>query len=240
MGTIPPVVARMWGRDTGSRRGPRPSLDVPGIVAAAIAIADVDGLAGVRMSSVAERLGVAPMSLYRYVGSKDELLVLMADAAVPDPPAPGKGQSWRDYLTAWTRAHRDYLIGRPWQLELTRRTPPAGPRALRWLDRALAALDATGLPAGARIPIVTTLTGYAAAQAGLAVSLGPQEGLGGPEAYGAVLAEVLDPEDYPALAAAAAGGAFGANPDWIDDTDFALGLDLILRGVASLVDEAGR
>jgi AcrR family transcriptional regulator len=235
MGTIPPVVARMWGRDTSSRHGPRPSLDVAGIVAAAIAIADADGLAGVRMSSVAAALGVAPMSLYRYVGSKDELLVLMADAAVPDPPA--LAGDWRDYLTVWTRANRDFLIARPWQLELTRRTPPTGPRMLLWLDRALAALDGTGLPAQAGIAIATTLTGYAASQASLAASMVPQEALDGPADYGAILTELLDPATYPALSAAVAGGAFGANPDWIDDADFLLGLDLILRGVESIARE---
>ena len=86
------------------------------------------------MSSIAARLGVATMSLYRYVGSKDDLLVMMADAAAPEPPDPGD-RSWRDYLTEWTRRNQDFLVERPWLLELPRLTPPAGPRALRWLDQ---------------------------------------------------------------------------------------------------------
>ncbi|MFG1921932.1 TetR/AcrR family transcriptional regulator C-terminal domain-containing protein [Cryptosporangium sp. NPDC048952] len=167
---LPPVVARMWGRDTAARYGPRPSQDVRAIVDAAIAIADREGLDKVTMSSVAADVGVATMSLYRYVGSKDELLLLMADAAAPEPPAL-EAQGWRAYLTAWTRANRDYLLGRPWQLTLGRTAPPAGPRTLRWLDRALAALADTGLTHTERINIATTLTGYASQQASVVVAM---------------------------------------------------------------------
>jgi hypothetical protein len=87
MAELPPVVARMWGREPTTRRGPRPRLDLATITAAAIEIADTEGLAAVSMSSVAAQVGVAPMALYRYVGSKDELLTVMADSALPPPPA---------------------------------------------------------------------------------------------------------------------------------------------------------
>ncbi len=48
---------------------------------AAVDLADAEGLPAVSMARVAEALGYSPMALYRYVESKDELLVLMADAA---------------------------------------------------------------------------------------------------------------------------------------------------------------
>jgi AcrR family transcriptional regulator len=237
---LPPVVARMWGREPASRRGPRPSLDLARITAAAIEIADTEGLDGVRMSSVAARAGVATMSLYRYVGSKAELLTAMADAAIPEPPELD-GRSWRDFLATWTRAVRDYLVDRPWLLLITPRTPPTGPRSLRWLDRALAALADTGLDAGERINIATTLTGYAISQATLALGLGSRgEPSGDAEItgltrYGEVLAEVLDPEDYPALSAVVNGDGFGDAEAWIDDTDFVFGLDLLLDGIEALI-----
>ncbi|GAB3418455.1 TetR/AcrR family transcriptional regulator [Flindersiella endophytica] len=86
MPELPPVVAKLWGRETVARKGPRPRLDLETITAAAINLADAGGLAAVSMSSVAERVDVATMALYRYVGSKDELLTLMAEAALPPPP----------------------------------------------------------------------------------------------------------------------------------------------------------
>lgn len=240
---LPPVVARMWGRDTPSRHGPRPSIDLAEIVDAAIKIADTEGLAGVRMSNIASRVGVATMSLYRYVGSKDGLLTLMADAASPEPPA-FDGQPWRDYLTDWTRANRDFLLSRPWLLLITRHTPPTGPRTLRWLDRALAALAGTGLDAGTRINIAGTLTGYATSQAVLVHSMSTAQAtsestVAGLAEYGAILSQVLDPENYPELTAAVQTGAFGDAENWIDDADFTSGLNLLLDGIDALVSRRG-
>lgn len=237
---LPPVVARMWGRDTGSRHGPRPSLDLGRIVSAAIEVADRDGLEGVTMGSVAKEVGMATMSLYRYVGSKDELLILMTDAAAPEPP-PLNGQPWRAYLTAWTRANRDFLLDRPWVLALGQHTPPAGPRALRWLDRALAALADTGLDHGERVNIATTLTGYAARQAAMAHALNGAAGrasadeLGGLTGYGEILGQVLDPDRYPELTEAVRANAFGGAAEWVDDADFTFGLDLLLDGIEALI-----
>ncbi|WP_344647014.1 TetR/AcrR family transcriptional regulator C-terminal domain-containing protein [Cryptosporangium japonicum] len=117
----------------------------------------------------------------------------------------------------------------------------AGPRSLRWLDRALAALDGTGLEHGEQLTVATTLTGYASQQAGPAFALtgggegpatGPIEGLAD---YGRILGEVLDPERYPALSAAVARNAFGAAPDWIDDAGFCFGLELLRDGVQALI-----
>jgi AcrR family transcriptional regulator len=226
----------MWGREASPRHGPRPSLDVGTVVAAAIRLADRDGVEGVTMSGVAAQVGVATMSLYRYVGSKDELLLLMVDAAVPGPPA-AAGLGWRGYLTAWTRANRDFLLAHPWMLALGQHTPPLGPHALRWLDRALAALADTGLDHGERVNVVTVLTGYAARQAAFAHALDATSGpVAGLTEYGEILGRVLDPEGYPALTAAVRADAFGAGPTWIDDADFTFGLDLLLDGIQALID----
>jgi DNA-binding transcriptional MocR family regulator len=47
------------------------------IVAAAIAVADAEGLASVSMRRVAAELGMATMSMYRYVADKEDLLARM-------------------------------------------------------------------------------------------------------------------------------------------------------------------
>jgi AcrR family transcriptional regulator len=236
---LPPVVARLWWHEPSSRRGPRPSLDLASIVGAAIRLADRDGLEGVRMSSIAAEVGMATMSLYRYVGSKDDLLIVMADAAAPEPPRID-GRPWRPYLADWTRANRDFLLGRPWLLALGQHTPPLGPRSLRWLDRALAALAGTGLSHAEGINVATTLTGYAFRQAALAHAMTPAaapagEAIDGLAQYGEILGAVLDPAEYPALAEAVRENAFGAAEEWIDDADFTFGLGLLLDGIQALI-----
>jgi hypothetical protein len=73
------TIELLWNiRDRGSR-GPKHSLTVDGIVAAAIEVADAEGLPGHSMRRVTERLGVGTMSLYRYVPGKAGLLNVMID-----------------------------------------------------------------------------------------------------------------------------------------------------------------
>ncbi|GAA3472126.1 TetR/AcrR family transcriptional regulator [Nonomuraea roseola] len=243
---LPPVVARMWGREHSSRRGPKPRLDLATITAAAIEIADTEGLAGLSMSSVAAQVGVAPMALYRYVGSKDELLTVMSDSAVPSPPERGE-LSWRDYLAVWTRANRDFLLSRPWLLSLQGLTPPMGPRRLYWLDRLLDALGDTTLDDGEKFNAATALTGYALTDATLvhATKAAGQElaaaGVKGATDYGEVLAEVLDPATYPVLSAMMRSGLLRESEGWTEDADFLFGLNLLLDGIEALMARrAGR
>jgi AcrR family transcriptional regulator len=228
----------MWGREPGTRRGPRPGLSLGLVTEAAIAIADAEGLAGVRMSSVAARLGVSTMALYGYVRTKEELLTAMVDAALPDPPEPGAAQ-WRDYLADWTRAHRDHLAGRPWLLEISPLTPPAGPRGLAWLDRALTVLLRSGLAADEAVNVATTLSAYATSTAALLHSLQgtvEDEAAPGVAGYTATLTRFVDAENYPGLTAALRSEAFGHSGDWVEDADFAFGLNLLFDGVEVLIN----
>ena len=77
------VAARAARRNEGD-----PDLTRERIVAAAIRVADAEGLAQLSMRRIATELGAAPMSLYRHVNGKDELLVSMMDSA-------GASHGWR-------------------------------------------------------------------------------------------------------------------------------------------------
>ena len=99
---LPRAVRALWGLDDpAGRRGPKRSLSVQAIGAAAVEIADADGLAAVSMASVAQRLGTTAMSLYRYVSSRQELEVVMVDLALGAPPALNPRRSWRHELEDW-------------------------------------------------------------------------------------------------------------------------------------------
>jgi AcrR family transcriptional regulator len=54
------------------------------ILAAARSILEADGLSGFTMAAVAARVGVRAPSLYKRVGSRDELVGLVAEATVQD------------------------------------------------------------------------------------------------------------------------------------------------------------
>ena len=78
-------------------------LSVEKVVAAAIALADEEGLAAVTMARVAERVGFTTMSLYRHVASKEELVRLMLDSVLGLPPE-FPMLDWRAGLEGWARA----------------------------------------------------------------------------------------------------------------------------------------
>ncbi len=82
----------LWDGGGQPSRGPRRGLTLDRITAAAVALADTEGLGAVSMRRLATELGVGTMTLYRYVPGKAELLDLMLDRVhgepSPRPPAP--------------------------------------------------------------------------------------------------------------------------------------------------------
>ena len=67
-----------------SRKPPQASTGTDDVVRAAIEMADADGLGGLSMRRIATQLGIATMSMYRHVSSRDELVVRMLDAVFVD------------------------------------------------------------------------------------------------------------------------------------------------------------
>ena len=101
---LPPRLALAWGVAERPERAPKRELSIERIVDAAIELADADGLGAVSMAKVAQSLGFTTMSLYRYVTSKDDLLLLMQEAAldVEYPPA-HEPADWRAELREASR-----------------------------------------------------------------------------------------------------------------------------------------
>ncbi|MFD4672735.1 TetR/AcrR family transcriptional regulator [Lentzea sp. NPDC058450] len=220
------------------KRGRKPTIDAADITRAAIAIADAEGLAAVSMARVAQEMGNATMALYRHVKNKDELLALMWDEAMEDPPPLPDGE-WREKLGFWAKAVLAAIRRRPWFLQIPISGPPSGPRNLAWLESALTALDGTPLEPGEKIGVVMGLSTFVQGEARLVGTLaqGFEED---PDQfnhqYGQVLREIVDPRKMPALAKIIAAGVF----DYDDvrqaedlGADFDFGLHLFLEGVAA-------
>lgn len=238
---MPVELARLWRIGTGSRLGRPARLDVDAVVIAAIDLADREGLAAVTLPKVAESLGVTKMSLYRYVGSKDELLVLMQDGAGgPGEALRATEGPWRERLRAWAEAQAAQFEAHPWLIELPTDGPPRGPNGLAWFDAALAAMRGTGLGWGAKVRIVMLVADYVRGMARLSQSLAAARGDGVEQTeaerrYGAAMAALVDPERFPEAAALFASDTFAdTGPDTAGE-DFRYGLELILDGVAAAI-----
>ncbi len=215
----------LWQEAPRARRGPKPKLTVAQIVAAAIAVADEDGLPAVTMQRVAERLGSTKMALYRYVPGKAELTALMLDHCLGLPERPAAG-GWRAALTEWTSAIYRRSSSRPWSVELIQRPHPPGPRELAWYESGLAALAGLPLTGAERLDVLALLVGHALGIVRQSqASVSPESDLAATMA--SILAERAN--DYPHTAAAFADAATGR------DQALGFGVARILDGIDALV-----
>lgn len=113
-----------------SERLPRGALDRETVVAAALEIADRDGVSGVTMARVAEALGASPMSLYRHLQDKQELLDAVADLALSESPRLAQdGRSWRVRLEEFALESRRGALRHPALIEIHLENYVRGPGA---------------------------------------------------------------------------------------------------------------
>ncbi|WP_459711414.1 TetR/AcrR family transcriptional regulator [Actinophytocola sp. KF-1] len=235
---VPDTLRRLWRMAEPARLGRPATLDIDRVVAAAVDLADRDGLGGVTLPKVAASLGVTGMSLYRHVGSKDELLVLMADHALGPPPEPETGD-WRAGLRAWALAQRAVFRRRPWLTRLPASGPPSGPHQIAWMDAGLAALAGTRLDWAHKVGVLSLVSGYVMQSARLESDFADARSEATAQAdverdYGRALAALVTPDRFPQAARLFSSTLFEAPPDDASpDADFMFGLDLILDGVTA-------
>jgi AcrR family transcriptional regulator len=147
----------VWSRTDPAARRPRFTRD--DIAAAAMSIADQEGLDAVSMRRIAAELGAGTMTLYHYVRTKDEVLTLVVDRLLgevllrPDEPMPA---DWRAALTLIARRTRDALMHHPWILDITD-DPFFGPNGLRHFDELLGALSTLPITLEEKMEIITAI-----------------------------------------------------------------------------------
>ncbi|WP_328299908.1 TetR/AcrR family transcriptional regulator [Streptomyces sp. NBC_00435] len=154
---------RLWLSSAQPRRGRKPAYSREAITAAAVALADAEGIEAVTIRKVAARVGAGTMSLYSYAPDKETLLELMIDHVCGELPTTHTPTTdWRAELKAIAHLQRTHMLRHPWlpAALVTRRTP--GPNTLAFLERALAALRPTGLDGVAKLEIFAQLTGFVA------------------------------------------------------------------------------
>jgi AcrR family transcriptional regulator len=230
---VPPTIVLAWGRAAPASRGPKRALTLDAVVAAGIAVAVADGIGGVSMARVAERVGVSTMALYRYVPSKDDLLELMVDAGLGTPQPARPGETWRDGLLRWAVGVRDAYRANPWALRVPISNPPLGPNNVAWLENALAALHDTPLEAQQKLSSVLLISGFVRSEELLLHDMMAAVQQGRDTAYAGQLAALITEHEFPEVSAALAAGALD-DEDGIDG-EFAFGIARILDGIDTLM-----
>lgn len=161
VGTVVDIAPRP--ASVAHRRPPSDStLTAARIVAAAMAVADAEGLPAVSMRRIATEIGAATMSLYRHVADKDDLLMRMMDTALAEWRFPtGSPPGWRARLELAGRMLWATFTRHPWlapALSVTRPQPIAG--GLAYTEWVLAALADSGLDMSTVFTAHITMVNY--------------------------------------------------------------------------------
>ena len=239
-------MALLWrtGGEGGPRPGPRPGLDVDRVVAAAVGLADAEGLAALSMRRVAAELGVGTMTLYTHVPGKGELVDLMLDGVLgelyPDGEVPAG--SWRDRLETVARANWQLFLRHPWAVHVATGRPPLGPGLMRKYELELRAVDGLGLDEVEMDLLVSLLNGFVRGSVGGVHERTAAERVTGiteeqwwraTEPY---VTRVFDAERFPT--AARVGPVAGAELQaaYAPERTFEFGLARLLDGIGVLVE----
>jgi AcrR family transcriptional regulator len=236
----------LWGRRGRGQRGPKPGLSIEAIVAAAIRLADAEGLEAVSMARVAEQLGFTTMSLYRHVTSKDELLQLMWNASAQGAEdIVLEGDGWRERLRMWATIQRESIDRHPWITQMPMAAPPMAPNSLTFVERGLEAMDGSGLADADKLRVIGLISSYTLSEARMAHDAAraarAAAAAGAPPGWTweGLVREVADEQTYPRLYRLAWAGDIGDDPSgWDEQEEFRFGLDRILDGVEALIRTA--
>ncbi|MFG2123803.1 TetR/AcrR family transcriptional regulator C-terminal domain-containing protein [Streptomyces sp. NPDC048710] len=238
-GTAPAVPTR---RRPSPAADPEQELNLDRIVRTAIEIADAEGLSALSMRGVAARLGVAAMSTYRYVPSKEVLVLHMADAAFGEESYRADApEDWRTRIEMGARTLWSLYQKHPWLAQLGSLTRPLlVPNLMVHGEWVLGALDGHGLDPTTLFDIHVLL--YSHVQ-GLAVHLELEahaEAATGQsedqwmDSRAPALRELVESGRFPTFTKVV--GSFEEGYDLRLDALFEFGLKALLDGLTSIIE----
>ncbi|HIW91259.1 MAG TPA: TetR/AcrR family transcriptional regulator C-terminal domain-containing protein [Candidatus Corynebacterium avicola] len=244
------------GEESGAR-GPRKKWTLDEVLDTAIAEADeagsdaLDGLSGLSIRRLAEKLGTSAPTLYTYIPGRDELLGLMVDHVMGrvELPAFGgadtAGTDWRDRLRAVSQVTWDEIHRHPWLISAQSHRPMIGPNISVRYEWQLSALEGCGLDDIAMDHAISLVTTHATASARAdldAERLAQNSGISDAqwwEVNAPVLYEVMPEGRFPI--SGRVGSAVGQEYQAITDQKavYVFGLETILDGIEQRRTSAG-
>jgi AcrR family transcriptional regulator len=213
--------------DRTTTDGRRTPLTRDRVLAAAVALADQHGLAELTIRSLAEVLGVKPMSLYHHVANKEAILDGIVDAVFAEIELPGTGEPWQDAMRRRAVSARDALVRHPWALALMESRTMPGPATLRHHDAVLGVLFAAGFPVELVGHAVALLDAYVYGFALQQTTL-PFDEATAPELAAGIMERMAEGE-YPHLVRFATERVMQPGYDFA--AEFPHGLELVLESI---------
>ena len=214
----------MVGR-VGESPQERAPLSRERVLEGAMAIADAGGIGSLTIRSLAQGLGVKPMSVYHYVANKDEIIDGIVDLVYAEMDLPSAAGDWRTEIHRRSASARQVLGRHPWAIQLLQSRTAPGPATLRHLDAVIGCLRGAGfsveMTAHALALIDSYVFGFALSEAALPIH--------GPESVPEVAESIMQRFSggaYPHLLAFATEHVMKPGYDFGEEFEFGLGLVL--------------
>ncbi len=198
------------------------------VLRAAIAHADAGGLEALLMRQLAEMLGVAPMTLYRHVASKDDLIDAMVDAIFSEIGVPSGAGEWQTAMRRRALSVRDALARHRWAIGLMESRRRPGPANLRHHDAVIGRLRAAGFSIEMAAHAYSLLDSYVYGFALTKMNL-PFDKTADVADVAQSMLEPLPENEYPNLVEFITEHAMKPGYDY--GAEFEYGLDVILEGL---------
>lgn len=234
----------VWERPAPEVRPGASAVPPERIAAAAMEIADKEGLHAVSVKRVASRVGVPSVRMQAYLTCRDDLLDLMLDAAFGEVELlelNGARVDWRADLRALAHATEVTARRHPWLAGLAGTRTACGPNGLRNSERLLAAVARTGLDAATMTQTVNTVLSFVYGYVQIELleptrrSSNEVSEAGRRNHTTRYLLDVVSRGDYPTLA-----HIFAEASDLTPEDSFDAGLDCVLDGIAARVSAAAQ
>lgn len=201
------------------------------VLRGAVAIAGDKGIGSLTIRSLAQHLGVKPMSLYHYVANKDEILDGIVDLVFSQIQLPSLDGPWWPKLHQWAHSARQVLTRNSWAIALLESRATPGPATLRHHDRIIGVLRGGGFSVAMTAHAYALLDSYVYGFA-LQESALPFDRTTVASVTESTM-ELFSDEGYPHLVELAEQHILQPGYDFSDEFEF--GLELILNGLASSI-----
>ncbi len=208
------------------------------VLAAAITVADAGGIGALTIRSLADELGVRPMSVYHYVANKDDIIDGIVDLVYSEIELPVPGGDWQKEMRRRANSARGVLAAHPWATALLQSRLSPGPATLRHHNAFIATLRAAGfsvtLTAHAFALVDSYIFGFALSENALPIH-GPDSVA---DTAASMMEQFFDAEAYPDLLEFTVEHVM--RPGYDFGAEFEYGLTVVLDGLATRSDAALR
>jgi AcrR family transcriptional regulator len=202
------------------------------ILAAALTIADDEGIEAMSMRRLARELSVQAMSLYNHIRNRDDIIDALVEIVITEMGAPDLTLPWSDAIRRQARATREVLLRHPWATMMIISRINVGDARFSFVDRMIGCFVQAGFSypdADHAVNLVESFVyGYTLQEMTFPLAAGT---------YREVATEYLDQipkHRYPYLHGMARAVSDGS---YSGEHDFSFGLEAILASLERLLHQ---